>query len=70
MIWSSAWCLNVEKMLLEMKKIDETYHGTIIDLSPMSSLLLVGEIIAYFGLNAIIWLIDEEDLKRKDNKRT
>ena len=36
----------------------------------MSNLLLVGEKIAYFGLNAIIQFIDEEDLKRKDNKRT
>ena len=53
-----------------MKKIDETYHGTTIILSLKSHLLLVGEIIAYFGLNAIICLIDEEDLKRKDKKRT
>ena len=53
-----------------MKKIGEIYHGTIIILSLMSSLLLFGETIAYFGLNAIIWLIDKEGLKRKDNKRT
>ena len=53
-----------------MKKIDETYHGKIIILSVMSNLLLFGGIITYFGLNAIICFIDEEDLKRKDNKRT
>ena len=53
-----------------MKKIIETYHGTIIILSLMLNLLFVGETIAYFCLNAIIFLIDVEDLKRKDNKRT
>ena len=53
-----------------MKKIDEMYHGKIIILLLMSNLLLVGETIAYFGLNAIICLIDEDDLKRKDNKKT
>ena len=56
--------------IVELKKIDETYHGTIIIFSLISNLLLVGKTISYFGLNAIIWLIDEEDLKRKDNKRT
>lgn len=52
--------------IVEVKKIDET----IIILSLISNLLFVGETIAYFGLNDIICLIDENDLKRKDNKRT
>ena len=59
-----------KREIVEMKKIDENYHVKIIILSLMSKLPLVGETIAYFGLNAIICLIDEEDQKRKDNKRT
>ena len=43
-----------KKKIVEMKKIDETYHGIIIILSLMSNLLCVGETIVYFGLNGII----------------
>ena len=53
-----------------MRKIGETYHKTIIILSLMSNLLVPCETVAYFGLNARICLIDEEDLERKDNKST
>ena len=66
-----VWCVENEHCWSkEMREVIEPIMGTIIILSLMSSILRSGKTIANFGQNAIIWLIDEEDLKRKDNKST